>query len=83
LKEEVEISELRSTPCKRKAEEKFVTLSSRRRVLPSSKKKTREAEKKNGSERERERERERKRERKRKKREIREILVWHLRNFLH
>lgn len=42
--EEVEISELRSTPCKRKTREKFVTPSSRRRVLPSPKKKTREAE---------------------------------------
>lgn len=43
----MEISELRSTPCKRKTREKFVTPSSRRRVLPSSKKKTREAEKEN------------------------------------
>jgi len=58
-KEEVEISELRNTPCKRKTGEKFVTPFSRRRVLPSPKKKTREAER----EREREREKERKGER--------------------
>lgn len=76
-KEEVEISELRSTPCKRKTREKFVTPSSRRRVLPSSKKKTREAEKENR------RKRERREGGKEEGREIREILVWHLRNFLH
>lgn len=57
--EEVEISELRSTPCKRKAEEKFVTPSSRRRVLPSFKKKTREAKKEGVRESTRERGRER------------------------
>lgn len=55
----MEISELRSTPCKRKVGEKFVTPSSRRRVLPSFKMKTREAEKENGREREERRERER------------------------
>lgn len=54
--EEVEISELKSTPCKRKAGEKFVTPSSRRRVLPSSrKKKTRKAVKERGEKERKER----------------------------
>lgn len=57
----MEISELRSTPCKRKAEEKFVTPSSRRRVLPSFRKKTREAKKEGVRESARERTRERER----------------------
>lgn len=54
-------------------------------MLPSFKMKTREAEKENGREREERREKEREggRDGKEEGREIREILVWHLRNFLH